>query len=171
MGSCQRQVTLTWFHSSNYWNQNIQWKPAGEATSIISTSYRMQISLLRLWLPANVDKMEPINKAYALLLGQLMHQIADKHYWWSKSIHSQCVRRKKEWKAIWPTVTTSGGQKCKFCCFSLFSKGKWHKMLAKAGFMKIVLIVVYVNFYFSNLPARGFSWINAKAKGSRLKEK
>ena len=48
VGSCQRQVTLTLFHSSNYWNQNIQWKPAGEATSIISTSYRMQISLLRL---------------------------------------------------------------------------------------------------------------------------
>ena len=49
VGSCQRQVTLTWFHSSNYWNQNFsKMKPASEATSIISTSYRMQISLLRL---------------------------------------------------------------------------------------------------------------------------
>ena len=37
--------------------------------------------------------------------------------------------------------------------FALF-KGQ---MLAKAGLMKIVLIVVYVNFYFSDLPAKGFS--------------
>ena len=46
----------------------------------------MQFSLLRLLLPENMGKIEPINKAYALLLGQLMHQIADKLYWSSKSI-------------------------------------------------------------------------------------
>ena len=48
----------------------------------------MQFSLLRLLLPENMGKIEPINKAYALLIGQLMHQIADKHYWLSKSIDS-----------------------------------------------------------------------------------